>query len=79
MGNYTSMSKEEWVDEKIAIIEHKFGDGKFKDVNRNPIEWNEIVQYLGVLYDYQYQSLDINNYRENNNPKVDPLELDAYF
>ncbi len=79
MGNYTSMSKEEWVNEKIAIIKHKFGDGKFKDENRNPIEWDEIVQYLGVLYKYQYQNLDINNYRENNNPKVDPLELDAYF
>ena len=79
MGNYTSKSKEEWVNEKIAIIKHKFGDAKFKDENRHPIEWDEIEQYLGVLYEYQYQNLNIKEYRENNNPRVDPLELDAYF
>jgi hypothetical protein len=79
MGNYTSMTKEEWVKEKIAIIKHKFGDSKFKDEYSNPIEWDEIEEYLGALYKYQYGKLDIEKYRKLINPKVDPLELDIYI
>ncbi len=48
MGNYTSMSKEEWVNEKITIIKHKFGDGKFKDENKNPIEWEYLLVNINL-------------------------------
>ncbi len=79
MGNYTSQTKNEWVSSSIKSIQHKFGDGKIKDSEGKFIEWNEISNYLEVLYDYKFNSLDIGCYIKNQNPKIDPTELDYYI
>jgi hypothetical protein len=79
MGIYLSKTKEEWVSDSLSILIHKFGNSKFTDVNSNPIEWNEIKYYLGILYENKYNKLNINKFMEENDYKFDPTDLDYYI
>ncbi len=79
MGNYTSKTKDEWIKESIGIIKHKFGKSKIKDDSNNEIEWNEVEYYLGILYDVKYNDLNLKKFNETTNPKINPLDLDAFI
>lgn len=80
MGNVFVLSKEEWIQQSLCDIKHKFGDNYFTDNNNQKIEWYKIQNYLDVFYDYKYNKLskeDINKISEISN--FDITELEYYY
>jgi hypothetical protein len=70
----SQISKEEYVNECLIIIKHKFNNIKIIVDEKEELEWDEIKEGLEALYEYKY----------NNKPiigtyKIDPMELDCYI
>lgn len=80
MGNIFVLSKEEWIQQNLSDIMHKFGNNYFTDNDKQKIEWYKIENYLDVIYDYKYKNLskeDLNKISEISN--FDIIELQYYY
>jgi hypothetical protein len=80
MGNIFVLSKEEWIQQNLSDIMHKFGNHYFTDNDNQKIEWYKIENYLHIIYDYKYKNLskeDLNKLSEISNFNI--IELQYYY
>jgi hypothetical protein len=78
MGNYTTKSKEEWVQDNMDTIKLKFNNAEILDEKDISINWNIISNYLEILYDIKYNGYKITK-DELGQFRMNPEELECYI
>lgn len=74
-----TMSRYAWVEERLEILRHKFGQDNITNNHGMRLSWNVIEYLLYNLYDHLYARATYLYFLDVSEYDFDPRDLLVYF